>query len=285
MVHGHLAHVPVGTYFTDRRSLYTASVHRDIRREICGSGIAGRGAESVVLSGGCEDDVDLGAVIYYTGQGGRDRSGQQVHDQAMEGLNASLSRNVDTADPVRVIRMTPAGLRYDGLYEVQDAWLGPGKRGFQVCHFRLAQLDVADASVLGSRPTQASIACGRSGPVARRETTHYRLKRDGRVPSLVKELYDYTCQVCGVRLNTVVGAYAEGAHLVPLAGDGDDHTSNVLCLCPNHHVMLDHGAMAFTDDFRVILRDGTVLGALHVLPEHGLSSTHAATHRRTMGFE
>ena len=285
MAHGHLSHVPVGTYFVDRRSLYTASVHRDIRRGICGSAVRGRGAESVVLSGGYEDDVDLGEIVYYTGQGGRDKGGRQVADQVMEGLNASLARNVDSGDPVRVVRLTAAGLRYDGLYEVQDAWIGPGKSGFQVCHYRLARLQVDALGTPIAASAGAVLDHGPAGPAAKTETTHYRLKRDGKVPSLVKELYDYACQVCGIRIETVAGPYAEGAHLVPLGKDGDDHTSNLLCLCPNHHVMLDHGAMAISDDFDIVARDGSIIGALHVQPTHGLSATHAKSHRKLMGFE
>jgi putative restriction endonuclease len=104
------------------------------------------------------------------------------------------------------------------------------------------------------------------------------------VPRLVKELYGYACQICGVRIETVAGVYAEGAHLVALGHDGDDHTSNVLCLCPNHHVMLDHGSIALTDSFEVVNRAGDVLATLTVRPEHGLNPVFAREHRRRMGF-
>lgn len=40
------------------------------------------GAQSIVVSGGYEDDEDLGNLIIYTGQGGRDpASGRQVADR------------------------------------------------------------------------------------------------------------------------------------------------------------------------------------------------------------
>lgn len=285
MAYGHLPHVPVGTYFTDRRSLYSAYVHRDIARAICGSGIVGRGAESVLLSGAKEDEVDLGEVVYSTGLGGTDRSGRQIADQVMEGLNASLAQNVDTGEPIRLIRLAIGGLRYDGLYEVEDAWIGPGSSGFQVCHYRFAAIDLEPLTASSDRSAPATTAWGQIGPVPRSETTHYRMKRDGRIPTLVKELYGYACQVCGIQVDTVAGPYAEGAHLVPLSGNGDDHTSNVLCLCPNHHVMLDHGGMAITNDFHVMARDGSVIGPLHVRPEHGLAPANAAAHRRLMGFD
>lgn len=284
-MHGHLSHVPIGTLFDSRRSLYASGVHRDIRRAICGSAVPGRGVESIVLSGGYEDDVDLGEVIYYTGQGGRDKAGRQVEDQQMVGLNGSLARNVATEDPVRVVRATTLGFRYDGLYLVEDAWMGPGASGRIICRYRLRLLipvpddaDVGDIepATVGKRPK----------PADRRMSTHYRLVRDGAVPGLVKSLYDFTCQICGARLETVGGAYAEGAHLVPLGGghQGVDHISNVLCLCPNHHVLLDHGAIALTDDWEVIDRSGAVIGRLQIHDDHGLDRAHAARHRLIYGF-
>lgn len=59
------------------------------------SGIHGRekiGAFSIVLSGGYEDDEDLGESFWYTGSGGRDLSGnkrtsKQSGDQALDSFN------------------------------------------------------------------------------------------------------------------------------------------------------------------------------------------------------
>src|SRR5687768_3637761 len=67
MALGPIPGVAIGQTFRDRRELYESGVHRDIRRGICGSGIPGAGAESIVLSGAYEDDRDLGELVYYTG--------------------------------------------------------------------------------------------------------------------------------------------------------------------------------------------------------------------------
>jgi putative restriction endonuclease len=282
MAHGSIHGVPLGAHFSNRRSLYVSGVHRDIRRGICGSAIPGHGAESVVLSGGYEDDIDLGDVVYYTGQGGRDSAGIQIGDQTMQGLNASLARNVDAEQPVRLIRATSSGLRYDGLYLVEDAWLAAGKRGHLVCKYRLRS-QTALATVV-DRPHTEPVADPATAP--RRQVTHYQLVRDGAVPTRVKSLYDNACQICGVRLEIAAGAYAEGAHLVPLGGgqDGADHLSNILCLCPNHHVLLDHGAIALTDDWCVIDRQGRQIGVLTVHERHPLNPTYARRHRQLLGF-
>lgn len=275
MTHGHISGVPVGSRFRNRRSLYDAGVHRDIRRGICGSSSRGLGAESIVLSGGYEDDLDLGELIYYTGSGGRDRSGKQVSDQTMAGLNGSLALNADTALPVRLIRAVTQEFEFSGLYLVEDAYLTKGRSGYLIAQYRLRSAE--DLSGIGGVHLNLP---------DRRRSMHYRLIRDGAVPVVVKKLYDFACQICGVRLETLGGPYAEGAHLVPLGGgaDGPDDITNVLCLCPNHHVLLDHGAMYFDDEWVVRDREGSFVGVLTVHPEHGLNVAFAQRHRALMGF-
>ncbi|PPQ77125.1 hypothetical protein CVT25_010819 [Psilocybe cyanescens] len=56
--YGLIPEFPVGTHFEDRKSMYNRGFHASLQ-----AGIQGReatGACSVVLSGGYEDDVDLG---------------------------------------------------------------------------------------------------------------------------------------------------------------------------------------------------------------------------------
>jgi putative restriction endonuclease len=273
-VHG----IPLGARFLNRRSLYDARIHRDIRRGICGGPDKKRGAESVVLSGGHEDDRDLGQIVYYTGIGKRDSSGRLTADQEFGGLNRSLAVNAQTAQPIRLIRGVSGEFEYSGLFIVEDAFLRPGASGFQICQYRLRSLQSAGESDSGDI---------KQAEAKRVLTTHYRLVRDAGVPTRVKVLYGYRCQVCDIRIDTLAGPYSEGAHLVPLGGgaDGPDIDANVLSLCPNHHVMLDHGAICFTDDWTVLDRRGNELGSLNVHPDHRLQVAFARTHRRLMGFD
>ena len=53
-------------------------------------------------------------------------------------------------------------------------------------------------------------------------------------------------------------------------------TANVLCLCPNHHVLLDAGAFSIADDLALIGLDGQ----LRVAPGHAVEPAHLAYHRR-----
>ncbi len=80
-IFGHVPGYPVGSRFETRASLSEAGLHRPTVAGISGS--EKDGVDSIVLSGGYEDDQDLGTEIVYTGHGGRDQqTGRQVSDQA-----------------------------------------------------------------------------------------------------------------------------------------------------------------------------------------------------------
>jgi putative restriction endonuclease len=67
-VFGHIPGYRVGSWFENRAELADAGVHRHRQAGISGS--SSQGADSIVLSGGYEDDEDHGGVIVYTGYGG-----------------------------------------------------------------------------------------------------------------------------------------------------------------------------------------------------------------------
>ncbi|MEO0542906.1 MAG: YDG/SRA domain-containing protein [Pseudomonadota bacterium] len=253
---GEVADVQFGTQFKDRRELYGAGVHRALQ-----AGIVGReavGAESIVLSGGYVDDADYGSTIVYTGDGGRDpNSGRQIAHQEFTGKNKSLAISCLQGLPVRVIRgsghksdYSPAsGYRYDGLFTVESYWREEGKHGHLICRYRLVSID-------GTSPIKGIGDEGRSGsqsPARRSEVTIQRIVRDTALGRQVKELHDFKCQACGVRLNCAGGPYAEAAHIRPLGEphNGPDELENLPCLCPNRHVLLDRGALQIEEDLTV----------------------------------
>ncbi|QLD28408.1 HNH endonuclease [Micromonospora carbonacea subsp. aurantiaca] len=100
-------------------------------------------------------------------------------------------------------------------------------------------------------------------------------------------MYDHQCQVCGVRLETRDGYYSEAAHIQGLGKphDGPDEISNLLCLCPNHHVQFDFFAIYIDDEF-VVRRtsDDKEIGRLHRHEEHGISPKRLKHHRRFCGL-
>lgn len=279
---GEVPDVPPGTAFPDRRHLYDAGVHRQLQAGIAGT--PAEGAESIVLSGGYEDDADYGDEIVYTGQGGQE-GGRQVRDQELTRGNAALVTSIATGKPVRVTRgaehkspySPAAGYRYDGLFAVEDYWSEHGKSGFLIWRYRMT-------SAITSLPTATHPLAAPHGNIApsRAASTTQRIVRSTAVAEFVKRTHDYTCQVCGIRLNTPTGAYAEAAHIKALGRphNGPDETSNVLCLCPNHHVLFDLGMISVSASFVVLdLAGCRPLGSLRLLPTHTIAVEHVNYHR------
>ncbi|PFH54505.1 hypothetical protein AMATHDRAFT_52121 [Amanita thiersii Skay4041] len=156
---GHIPDIEVGTWWESRQGCSADSVHAPWVAGISGGN---NGAYSVALSGGYDDDVDLGYAFTYTGSGGRDlkgtkaapknlRSAPQSSDQSFEhSFNKALLKSVETKHPIRVIRgfklrskYAPSeGYRYDGLYTVEKAWMEKGLNleGYLVCKFAFKRI-------------------------------------------------------------------------------------------------------------------------------------------------
>lgn len=271
---GPIAEVSVGATFRDRRELASAGIHRPFQAGI--SGVASTGAESIVLSGGYEDDLDLGDEIVYTGQGGNDLNTRgQVADQELTRGNAALKTSCELGLPVRVVRGSGAdspyapraGYRYDGLYRVESYWSRQGRSGFRVWQFKLVRMVEGRPPPLPEPVTEPPVAPPRVA------STVQRIVRNSAAAQRVKALYRNRCQVCGEGVPTVDGSYyAEGAHIRPLGvpHNGPDHEANILCLCPNHHARLDYGGMVIGPDWGVRATDGTILGSLHRDSSHAI---------------
>ena len=267
---GHIEGFPTGSNFSSRIDLVQAGVHRHSQAGIAGS--QNVGADSIVLSGGYEDDQDDGDTIIYTGYGGQDRNTRkQIADQKLERWNLALARSMQEGFPVRVIRganldsphAPKEGYRYDGLYRVVDYWQERGESGFLVWRYRLEMIDYFEYQL----PT---LTYRQIRETQRVSTTILRIIRDTQLAQDVKKLYDYRCQVGEKRLEGPGGPYAEAAHIQPLGSphNGPDVISNILCLCPNHHVLFDIGAFTIRDDF---ILTGSIEGKLKVKPRHTIS--------------
>jgi hypothetical protein len=95
----------------------------------------------------------------------------------------------------------------------------------------------------------------------------YRILRDTALSRHVKALHNYKCQICGITLELGDGnCYAEAHHLRPLGAphDGPDTLENIICVCPNHHALLDYGG--------IVLRKKDLLGlSLHTIGEEHIN--------------
>jgi len=168
---GELEDYLVGSTFRSRKVLSQSRVHCPPMGGISGS--AQDGADSIVVSGGYEDDVDSGDLIIYTGQGGNDfQTGQQIADQELTRGNKGLVISHEKNLSVRVIRgnrgNTPyspsEGYRYDGLYKVVRYWDEIGRAGFKIYRFLLSRCDPTPAPwehvAIASLPIQPDGASG-----------------------------------------------------------------------------------------------------------------------------
>jgi putative restriction endonuclease len=276
---GHVPGYPEGSLFENRAELSESRVHIPTQAGISGSQT--EGAESIVLSGGYEDDADYGDTIIYTGHGGRDPStGQQTHDQPFTRGNRALALSKQNGLPVRVIRganhdspYSPrSGYSYDGLYAVEDSWHEVGKSGFRIWRFRLVKIsgNAIPGQIIAEEPAEYSIP-------SRREARVSRIIRDTEQARAVKALYDHRCQICVTRLDCPAGPYSEAAHVRPLGAphNGPDTKNNILCLCPNHHVLFDNGAVSISGDLTLIGSEGD----LTVHRDHHIDQHHLAYHR------
>lgn len=294
---GEVPNTQVGQEFVSRRLAHEAGIHRPLQAGICGT--KKKGAESIVVSGGYKDDEDYGNVIIYTGHGGQDSSGNQVSDQSLEDAgNAALVTSYLEGLPVRVLRgahsesqWAPAhGYRYDGLFRVTSYGSKLGIDGFLIWQFRLeaydgtplpepAQQETLPGAEVTADSAHGEVPAGHESP-ERVTTTVQRIVRSSAVKRQVKAWHDNRCQICELRIEVPGGSYSEGAHMQALGSphNGPDTTGNVLCLCPNCHVMLDAGAIVINDDLSII-RAGVEAGVLRLHPQHILDMDCVRQHR------
>lgn len=177
-------------------------------------------------------------------------------------LIAAELRNIvrDTASAGR----TPAQTLSRILQDLRDAgqieFLGQGNYKLlaaEVPSDRTATSEVVGPSELGKVHNKAPIehptpelACdiGDPGPAERALMTVSRIIRDSRIVQQLKAIYEYRCQICSltIELPRGRGLYCEAHHIRPLGQPhkGGDNLANLIVVCPNHHAMLDFGAMA-----------------------------------------
>jgi putative restriction endonuclease len=257
---GEINEVRIGTLYKSREEVRLAKLHRPPMAGI--SYITDGPAESIVISGGYDDDEDFGDSIIYTGQGGQDSpGGKQIKDQEVTRGNRALIFSEDHGTPIRIIRgsggdpkFSPAsGYRYDGLYQVTTHWFEKSKSGPLVIRFELNRISelISETQVI----SQTGEAPAGNAQPGRKNVTTSAIKRDSSVSDWVKKVHNDKCQFCSTTLVTRVGTYSTGAHIQGLGRphNGKDETSNLLCLCPNCHVLFDKGVLYIAHDNKTVI--------------------------------
>ena len=274
---GEIKGVVAGTEFASRAELAASGVHKPTQAGISGSST--KGADSIVVSGGYEDDEDYGDYLIYGGQAGFDpNTKQQNEDAELSRGNLALVVSYNKGLPVRVTRGLGSRhhtYRYDGLYLVERWWADRGKSGFKIYRFALRKIDDKPISTpAGELPLPAS---NQEPDRVKSYTT--RITRDTLASEAVKDAHQYACQTCSSRIERPGGAYAQGAYIRPLGRphNGPDTADNILCLCPDCHVLFDGWAFAIEDDGTLT---GALSGCLNEVESHTVNREHLGYHRR-----
>jgi len=97
----------------------------------------------------------------------------------------------------------------------------------------------------------------KSADTQAKATRSRRYFRDPRKSALLKELYEFKCQICNIRIEDTEGnPYAETHHIVGRAKQGPDESSNMMVLCPNHHKMFTLGSAKIDVSAKIVFVNG-----------------------------
>ncbi len=196
---------------------------------------------------------------------------------------------------------TEQAVRQRGLWTKDDDELsgsvGTKSRGLAQIDFRFFDLKRSGALVSDRRdrwrlasPNPPSLSefvqppSDIEAPPNRAETHVQRIVRDTNAAKSLKALYDYKCQVCGLRIEPAsCSFYFEVHHVRPLGGEhcGLDNHSNMLVLCPNHHAMFDFGIPHFLPSEMIFIGETS-----HNLTcKHNLTADVIAYHNKQIHSE
>ncbi len=120
------------------------------------------------------------------------------------------------------------------------------------------------------------------GPAPRRDATRSVIVRDEALARRVKELEGNRCQIYGTTLRYLNCPYSQAAHIRGLGSPhhGPDEIQNLLCLCPNCHILFD-GLEIYVDSDGLVrgTRDDRDPRPLRRDPRHPMDEAHIAYHR------
>ncbi|KAL7289698.1 hypothetical protein TKK_0016421 [Trichogramma kaykai] len=151
--------------WSGRGDLAASKVHTPTQPGISGDSI--QGANSIVLSGGYEEDIDMGNVIFYTGAGSTNAHQTLTRGNKALTINckdpfminkATISSDYRNGVPLRVVRLIKYPhetkpntwkefYRYDGIFRVYGYWPLIGNQGFWIWHFCLIKDGALDSEI------------------------------------------------------------------------------------------------------------------------------------------
>lgn len=147
-------------------------------------------------------------------------------DNFIETIKSGLNPN-DLEELTQYSRITPSQLSAEDKERIDEITRGKDEKELEAALARYAE------AALGSTPEQ----------VTRTVTS---LRRNRNLVNDLKAKFGNKCQICEFTFKTATGKYySEAAHIIPISSrqEGVDSPDNIWVLCPNHHKMLDTGAL------------------------------------------
>ena len=78
-------------------------------------------------------------------------------------------------------------------------------------------------------------------------------KMDRKLIERLKQIHNYSCQICGYSFRERYGVdYAEAHHIIPFVESMNNNPENILILCPNHHRVIHKAVAIINLEKRVI---------------------------------
>lgn len=115
------------------------------------------------------------------------------------------------------------------------------------------------------------------------------VERKQNVVQLLKNIYENTCQICDVKVEIGINDYmSEVHHIKPLGKkhNGPDIMENMIVVCPNHHTMLDRGAIALNLTNKLIkhVNPANQINGKRLLLRHVIAQKYVDYHNEYIYF-
>ena len=108
-----------------------------------------------------------------------------------------------------------------------------------------------EPTLAGELEDEPDVAEGLSADRRREAREISQWVRDRRFARRVLIAYGGRCAFCGVNAKLV-----DGAHIVPVAGGGDDRVANGIAACPTHHRAFDQHLLRLDEEYGIVLNEG-----------------------------
>lgn len=242
------------------------------------------------------DEIGSGLEFVYEGEGEPEKGNQDLTN-----ANRELRNAISEPFPVYFFE-SEEGLdeyEYQGLVDVKNCrYVFDDER--MVYKYDVEKLNIPswerlqdlNEDILTTRDAQPQLE-------DQTEYTHQqRRARSALFSRNVKQLYDYTCAICGARrLSPTGNPEVEAAHIYPKSENGSDDLRNGIALCQFHHWAFDSGWLSLSDDLDILVNQSKEIDTPDEIealsgktareserPDHPHPSFLSA-HRKLHGFE